>query len=122
MEIVRLWLDTLMLRVRGCKQIKYQFVIQWPGDLLSDYDLMIATEERLEAGLSKRHQVDGHDVGSGEVNVFIHTQDPRSAFEEVRRILQTLNRWNGVRIAYRDADGGKYSVLWPEGLQSFAVL
>lgn len=102
-------------------RMKYQFVIQWPGDLLSDYDLMVETEERLEAVLSTMHKVDGHDVGSGETNIFIHTQDPHAALGEVKDALQALNRWNGVRIAYRDIRGETYLVLWPESLQTFMV-
>jgi hypothetical protein len=56
--------------------MKYVFVIQWPGSSTEDYDSMVEIENLLISGLSDGNNVDGHDVGSGEVNIFIETDNP----------------------------------------------
>src|SRR6185437_328173 len=96
----------------------YILVLQWPATSLEDYDSMIAVEtllmERLDDGL-----VDGHDAGTDEVNIFIRTHDPRSTFAAVKHILAKHASWADARIAYREATGSAYTVLWPTGLTSF---
>lgn len=101
--------------------MKYQLVLQWPSNSIDSYDDMIEVENTLIEGLSEDHEVDGHDAGAGEVNIFIITNDFKAAFNEVRSILQFSEYWTGVRIAYRAMDGSEYVVLWPEGLNEFVV-
>lgn len=50
--------------------MKYQLVLQWPASSIKDYDAMIEAENALIENLSAANDVDGHDVGSGEVNIF----------------------------------------------------
>lgn len=64
--------------------MKYQLVLQWPASSLDDYDALIATQNKLIESLSKNHAVDGHDMGSGEMNIFILTDSPKAAFDKVR--------------------------------------
>lgn len=61
--------------------MKYQLVLQFQGDSLCDYDAMVALEDGLIAALDDSANVDGHDVGSGEVNIFIFTDEPKKAFQ-----------------------------------------
>ena len=102
--------------------MKYQLVIQWPASSLTDYDAMVKIEDSLIEQLSEEHDVDGHDFGSGEMNIFVHTDDPESAFEEVRSILGSDPSWSSVRVAYRELLGSGYTPLWPEGLREFRVV
>lgn len=44
---------------------------------------MIVLEETLIAEVGNKALVDGHDAGSGEMNIFIHTNDPRRIFEKI---------------------------------------
>ncbi|MBI3469519.1 MAG: hypothetical protein HY000_41485 [Planctomycetes bacterium] len=95
--------------------MQYQLVIQIDGDSLDDYDLMIAFENELIEVLGDSASVDGHDVGSGEINIFIFTSDPARTFGLVRPVLQRTQRFGSVTVAYRAVDGDDYTVIWPEG-------
>jgi hypothetical protein len=95
--------------------MKYQLVLQFRGDALADYDAMLALEDRLIEDLGRSANVDGHDCGSGETNIFIFTSAPNASFWRIRQTLQELGKLGAFRAAYRPADGNHYTVLWPEG-------
>ena len=101
--------------------MKYQLVLQWPASSIRDFDRMIEVEGALAAGLSSRHVVDGHDAGSGEVNIFIHTDDPLRAFEEAQAVLGSRDFWIDARAAYRELAKSDYIILWPRDLSGFKV-
>jgi hypothetical protein len=101
--------------------MKYQLVAQWPSNSVKEYDAMIEAEETLIEHLTTEHEVDGHDAGSGETNIFILTDDFERAFIEVKSILQAQGFWEGIRIAYREVGKSQYSILWPKGLKEFSV-
>jgi ribosomal 30S subunit maturation factor RimM len=102
--------------------MKYQLVLQWSGSSLKDYDETIAIEDKLIENLSKGGKVDGHDAGSGEVNIFILTDDPERTFSEAKAILGNSDRWLSVRVAYRKITKDHYTILWPEDLTDFDVI
>ena len=97
--------------------MKYQLVLQFRGDTLSDYDAMIALENQLIEDLGHSAKVDGHDCGSGETNIFIFTSDPAITFWRVRHTLQRVGMLQAATAAYRPVDGETFTVLWPEGSQ-----
>jgi len=101
--------------------VSYMLVIQWSSEVFADFDSMIRTEESLCEGLSKSHEVDGHDSGAGQTNIFVVTDAPQDAFSEIKPILQAQGKWDGVRIAFRSSYGDGYSILWPESLREFVV-
>ncbi|BCW69267.1 hypothetical protein [Arthrobacter sp. NicSoilB8] len=102
--------------------MKYILVLQWPATSDSDFDALIAMEDRLEADLPDAHGfVDGHDFGAGEMNIFVHTDRPLEAFQDAVKLLSPDSRWAGVRAAYRPADGDRYVVVWPKTLEVFSV-
>jgi len=47
--------------------MRYQLVLQWPASSIDDYDSMISIEDSLIEGLPNDSEVDGHDIGSGQV-------------------------------------------------------
>ena len=102
--------------------MKYQLVLQWPASSVDDYDLMIAIEDSLIEEIPNDSEVDGHDAGSGQVNIFIRTDGPTKTFEDVKNILSTSDAWTDIRIAYRDLERSEYTVLWPKNLKEFKVL
>jgi hypothetical protein len=93
----------------------YQFVLQFCGDSLADYGAMVALENELITVLGDSAQVDGHDVGSGEVNIFIITADPVRTFQQLRVVLERKRCLGAVTAAYRSVDGEEYTVVWPQG-------
>lgn len=101
--------------------MKYQLVVQWPATLIKDYDTLIKVEDILIKRLSESHEVDGHDAGSGEMNIFIVTNDFRKAFGEVKAVLQDEELWVDARIACREVDKHEYTILWPKGLNKFKI-
>lgn len=101
--------------------MKYQFVIQWSANSIKDFDAMTVAEDALIAQLTDEHEVDGHDAGSGETNIFVLTNDFGAAFIETKAILDAEGLWEGVQIAYRDVAKSEYTVLWPNDLKEFSV-
>ena len=102
--------------------MRYQLVLQWPSDSsVQDYDTLIETEDLLMEKLTGKSEVDGHDSGSGQMNIFILTDDPLGSFEQVRAILQGRKNWATTRIAYREVEDDKYTVIWPKQLTNFEV-
>jgi hypothetical protein len=91
----------------------YQLVLQFAADTLSDYDALVALEDQLTAQLGK-NAVDGHDMGSGEANIFIHTSDPQSTFRQLLPLLEHTPHFSALTAAYRRNDEEHYHVLWPE--------
>lgn len=101
--------------------MKYQLVVQSPEELWEDIDVIAYLEDRLDESLVNA-EVDGHDIGSGEVNIFIHTNDPNCTCKEVKDLLEEEHIvLVDVKIAYREIGTEKYIALWPEGLADFSV-
>ena len=100
----------------------YQLVLQWTTEFEEDYDVLIAMEEILEKSIPATDgDVDGHDLGTGEMNLFVYTDDPARAFRAASSALGTHPRWGAVRAGYRPVDGDAYIVLWPSTLERFLV-
>jgi hypothetical protein len=95
--------------------MQYQLILQFRGDTLADYDAMIALEAQLTEEFCDTAEVDGHDCGSGETNIFIFTSDPRATFQRAKPVLEGTGRLQAVTAAYREVDGERYTVIWPEG-------
>ena len=97
--------------------MRYQLVLQFLGDSVADYDVLVSLEERLIEVLGDTAEVDGHDIGSGETNVFVLTDDPRSVMGAVAPILDEYAEPSTMRVAFRELAGSDYTVLWPQGFR-----
>ena len=105
-------------RVSGA--VQYQLVLQWPAASVEDYDEMVEIEEFLIENLD-HGDVDGHDAGQGEMNIFILTDDPDATFAAVKKLFEKRRAWIDIRIAYRAISRDTYNVLWPKSLMKFTV-
>jgi hypothetical protein len=101
--------------------MKYLLTLQWPASSIEDYDKLIELEDMLIEGLPDDSEVDGHDAGISEMNIFIRTANPKRTFEDAKAILEDTSIWPEVRVAYREIEGSEYTILWPKGLKSFDV-
>lgn len=95
--------------------MKYQLVLQFFGDSLQDYDALIALEDQITRALRPMHVVDGHDFGSGEMNIFVHSNAPEAAFSIVRSVIPAGVLTRSMKAGYREIAGEDYSVIWPPG-------
>ena len=98
-----------------------QLVLQLPGSSLRDYDELIQLEAILSTGLGNLGEVDGHDMGVGEMNIFIHTDHPKLAFEKVKALLGTKDFMPDLKAGYRSFNEDDYTVLYPPDLSHFDV-
>ena len=103
--------------------MRYQLVIQFPAESLTDFDEMVALEDRLIADLGTSAKVDGHDFGSGTANIYIFTTEPEMTFWRVRQRLQQEGRLQSVTAAHRLVDGNDFTVIWPKDSKTpFSIL
>jgi hypothetical protein len=100
----------------------YQLVLQFHGDSLHDLDAVVALEDELIEQLGDSADVDGHDIGSGETNIFIFTSAPKRTFQKVRQVLERRQSLKAIIAAFRPIDGEHYTVIWPEGLRKEFVI
>lgn len=84
--------------------VRYILVLQWPASTEADFNAPIAMEDRLSDALGKGATVDGHDFGSGEMNIFIETEQPVEAFADAEAAFRGSPRWGHVRAAFREAN------------------
>jgi hypothetical protein len=96
--------------------MRYQLILQFRGSSLEDYDAMISLEEDLISDLGVNARVDGHDLGSGEANIFIFTADPRQTFCRAMPALDRCGRLQNVKAAFREVGSELLTVIWPEGV------
>ena len=101
--------------------MKFQLVLQWPTSPATDFDDFIEMESELLDHLDESELVDGHDMGSGQMNIFISTDEPHETLQRAQEILGDFKIWPEVRVAYRDTAGGEYTIMWPADLEHFSV-
>src|SRR5690606_38689168 len=99
----------------------YQLVLQFKGDSLADYDSMVALEDELIVALSGIAEVDGHDIGSGETNIFIVTPSPLPSFDRAKAVLERTGLLDLASVGYRPVTDDGFKVLWPQHQQAFSV-
>jgi hypothetical protein len=102
--------------------MKYQLVLQWPAISETDFDRLTSLEELIEDGLRDVGILDGHDFGSGEMNVFVHTDKPKAAFEKIKSLLAAGENIRELKAGYRDFKEDNYTAIYPEGLKKFSII
>ena len=85
--------------------MKYQLVLQLPAGSIQDYNNMVGLEEDIIEAIGKLGDVDGHDFGSGETNIFILTDYPQRIFDQ---------------ITSQDIMDD-FAIIYPTGLKNFVL-
>lgn len=101
--------------------MKYQLVLQLPAFSAEDYDEMIELEKIIEGNLADLGDADGHDAGSGEMNIFILTDSPKAVFDRIRQAPAMRNVMPDLKVAYREIGKDDFTILHPAGLTRFAI-
>ena len=78
-------------------------------------------EDKLEARLDSTAEVDGHDFGSEEMNIFIYSTEPEVCFEQAKVLLTGMTDIGTMKAAFRHVDSEGFTILWPTGLEKFDV-
>jgi hypothetical protein len=63
--------------------------------------------------------VDGHDFGAGEINIFVLTDEPPTAFSACQRVVTSHRVQSVMRAAYRELTADDYVILWPPPLTAY---
>lgn len=100
----------------------YQLVLQFRGNHCLDFDALVNLEDELQQLVFSIADVDGHDMGSGEMNIFILTADPVATFERAKPLLADASLLDNVHVAYRELRSDDFALLWPTGpTEAFVV-
>ena len=70
----------------------YQLVVQIKPASSADLNRLVNWEEALIERLATSAEVDGHDLGAGEFNIFLFTDDPSGTFRSIQALPET-HRW-----------------------------
>ena len=102
--------------------MKYQLVVQLSEEIYGNLDWLTELEDRLDESIVGA-EVDGHDMGGGEVNIFIHTNNPVNSLQITKDILEeACVELNNIKAAYRVFSEEHYIPLWPENLVEFKII
>ena len=99
----------------------HELVLQLPGSSIKDYDSLIELEDSIIRDLGTVGKVDGHDMGVGEMNIFVRTDHPKLAFEKIKSILGTRDFMPQLKAAYRDVGGDTFTIIYPSTLEHFSI-
>ncbi len=88
---------------------------------MKDYDEMIAYERSVAGALGELGEVDGHDAGTGEMNIFILTDRPKLAFDRIKEISDTEKYRNELKAAFREIGKDEFVIIFPENLVHFSI-
>jgi len=101
-----------------------QIVVQWldgqfqsMGDPASDQ--LSSIEEVLETGSNGLYYVDGHDSGSGTINIFLYTDAEEAALAQLIALAEQGVLPSGVRIGLPEA--ARVRAVYPPGLREFEL-
>jgi hypothetical protein len=98
-----------------------ELVLQLPGHSIKDYDSLLELENSITGGLGTLGEVDGHDMGVGEMNIFIHSDHPKLAFEKIKALLGTKDFLPDLKAAYRDIGKDNFTIIYPADLTHFTI-
>lgn len=101
------------------QQLVIQFPLRTSPMDRAEFDSLIALEDELTELSDGTYDVDGHDVGSGEMNIFIFSEDATATFDMIKGHLPSEHVW---RAGFRDIDSDEFTALAPSGSTEFNVL
>jgi len=73
----------------------------------------VALEASLAAVLGDSAQMDGHNAGTRDIDLYIITSDPASTFRRCKPVLEPLQLLDRVVAAHRFVGGLQFKVIWP---------
>jgi len=90
----------------------FQLVLQFSPWEDHAFDELIRLEEHLAAALTEG-TIDGHDLGSGEANIFIFTERPDADLDACLRPIADAGLMPTFSAGYRAMGAEEYQRAWP---------
>lgn len=96
------------------KQLIVQFKIAGDGNQ-QDLATLVRIEEELDSAFQQGGvgEVDGHDIGNGEMNIFVVVSDWEQSVTFLKNYLKTAP-WAAGAVAAKRQFGEEYEVIFPE--------
>jgi hypothetical protein len=88
---------------------------------MREYAELVCIEEHVTQALGDLGKIDGHDTGSGEMNLVIVTQKPIDALAALRGLAEIPDAKPELKAAYRQVGTEDFEVLYPEGSFRFHI-
>ena len=92
----------------------YQLVLQFKPWGTRRFEELVRLEDQLAELLSGDAEVDGHDLGSNEANIFISCSDPPVLLQRCVEAAESAGLLSIFAAAHRQLDGEDYTRLWPK--------
>jgi hypothetical protein len=102
--------------------MRFQLVVQFRPSESLDFERLVSIEDALISELGDLALVDGHDMGSGEFNIFILTDNPVGTFQCAQLLLHEMKPVGSMNVAYRDLNQEDYVIVWPPNLNHFSIV
>jgi hypothetical protein len=102
--------------------MEYQLVIQISANSIDDFDDTVSFEDDLIELLEGEADVDGHDFGSGQANIFIITEQPEANFQKIINKYGEKIEKEKMKIAYREMGEDHFGVLYPNSTSDFSIM
>jgi len=102
-------------------EFKGQLVFHWPVSSEQDDQLLLAIEDTITKGLGPIGMVDGHDIGRGKMNVFVHTNNPQRALARTISLIQGNYDLSQMAVGYRKFVEDEHRLMYPPDLEWFRV-
>jgi hypothetical protein len=93
--------------------MEFQLVVQFRGHDCVEYDDLVALEDELISALGESANVDGHDIGTSEANIFVLTSDPEQTFQDIKSTIENFGLLQLVTVAFRSVQDETYTIIWP---------
>lgn len=91
----------------------YQLVIKFWRKSLGDIAAFAAIQDELKDALGTTATLDGYDVNTREINLFVVTPDPKQSFRRLKTVLESRGLLQGVSAASRLVGGAQFTSIWP---------
>ena len=99
----------------------FQLVLQFEAEKPNDLEDLVRIEDMFRDALGPKANVDGHDMGAGEFNIFIFTSAPEETFERALALLSAHGPLRKFKAAYREPEAEEFVILWPLDLSVFNI-
>ena len=95
---------------------RVQLVLQFKPWDAKQFEQLVSLEDQLRVALGPLAAVDGHDLGSGEANIFIYCPEPDDVLARCLPVVKDAGLLQRLSAAHRPVKGERYTRVWPIGV------